>query len=229
MAESPESPLHFGAAGASAGAMCGACGQSIEHAYFTLGTQVTCERCKTRIELQGQQRPGVSGLAKAIVFGSFWGLIGAAVWWGVRTFASLEIGLIAVAIGYFVGHAVLRASGGQGGRGFQVLAVALTYFWICANYVPDIAQALTATTEEGGVVSVLLLAGLLFGLAMASPFLEGASNALGLLIIGFGLLQAWKINKRTVIEFAGPFSVAAHDTSGITSHSMSGRTPGASG
>ena len=64
---------------------------------------------------------------------------------------------------------------------------------------------------------------------MASPFLEGASNALGLLIIGFGLLQAWQINKRTVIEFAGPFSVAANHMSDGMSGSMSSRAPGASG
>ncbi len=233
MAESTETSLRFDAAdasaGASTGATCGVCGQPIEQAYFTLGTQVSCERCKTRIELERQQRPGLSGVAKAIVFGSFWGLLGAGVWWAVRTFASLEIGLIAVAIGYFVGHAVFRASGGRGGRGFQVLAVALTYFWICANYVPDLAQALTATTDEGGVASRLLLAGILFGVAMASPFLEGASNALGLLIIGFGLLQAWQINKRTLIEFAGPFSVAANDMSDRMSGMMSSRAPGASG
>jgi hypothetical protein len=41
-----------------------------------------------------------------------------------------------------------------------------------------------------------------------SPFLEGASNIIGWLIIFFGLQQAWRITGASAIEVAGPFSVA---------------------
>jgi hypothetical protein len=41
-----------------------------------------------------------------------------------------------------VGKAVRKGSSGRGGRGYQVLAVILTYSCIAANYMPDVVEAL---------------------------------------------------------------------------------------
>lgn len=46
-------------------------------------------------------------------------------------------------------------------------------------------------------------------LAFAAPFLQGFENVIGVLIIGFGVWEAWKINRRTAPTIAGPFRVAA--------------------
>jgi len=48
-----------------------------------------------------------------------------------------------------------------------------------------------------------------FMLAFAAvvPFLAGIKNIIGLLIIGFALYQAWKMNKRVPLAFSGPFKV----------------------
>jgi hypothetical protein len=51
--------------------------------------------------------------------------------------------------------------------------------------------------------------GALFLLLMALPFLAGFKNILGLLIIAFGLWEAWKINRRTALSISGPFQVGA--------------------
>jgi hypothetical protein len=116
----------------------------------------------------------------------------------------------------------------RGGRRYQVLAVALTYFSICLNYAPDVvgelfkqaqqeeaaeaaqdggappasadvpAAAPTAPApatgsggEAPGLVAALLglalFAALVIGISLAAPFLGGFQNAIGLLIIGFGL------------------------------------------
>jgi len=56
-------------------------------------------------------------------------------------------------------------------------------------------------------ITLVLAACFIFALFL--PILAGLSNILGLLIIGFALWEAWKINKRVKIEFAGPFSVGA--------------------
>ncbi|MBI4817574.1 MAG: hypothetical protein HY791_15035 [Deltaproteobacteria bacterium] len=48
----------------------------------------------------------------------------------------------------------------------------------------------------------------LFGFAMIAPFLAGFDNILGLLIIAFGLYEAWKLNRRTEVDILGPFRVA---------------------
>lgn len=59
-------------------------------------------------------------------------------------------------------------------------------------------------------------AGLLIGLALlvvlacAAPFLAGAGNLLGMLIIGFALWEAWKLNRAVKLDFAGPFQAAPH-------------------
>jgi hypothetical protein len=49
--------------------------------------------------------------------------------------------------------------------------------------------------------------GLLLGLAFIAPFMAGASNIMGIIIIGIGLYEAWKLNRR--IPLSGPFRFGA--------------------
>ncbi len=44
--------------------------------------------------------------------------------------------------------------------------------------------------------------------ALVAPFLGGFENILGILIIGFGLWQAWQLNRKRPFEVSGPFQVA---------------------
>jgi hypothetical protein len=39
------------------------------------------------------------------------------------------------------------------------------------------------------------------------PFLGGTQNLIGVLIIGIGLYEAWKVNRAGKFEVAGPFAV----------------------
>ena len=43
------------------------------------------------------------------------------------------------------------------------------------------------------------------------PFLMGFENAIGILIIGFALWQAFRMNARAKIELQGPFRLEARD------------------
>lgn len=55
----------------------------------------------------------------------------------------------------------------------------------------------------------------LVAIAAAAPFLAGVENILGLVIIGFALFQAWKMNRRTPLAITGPYAVGrASGTSG---------------
>lgn len=227
----PVAALDFDTPAAPATA-CAFCASPIIDQYFTVNGQVTCTRCVVPVRAHGATGAGLAGVARAIGIGSAAGLVGAAVWWAIRRFASVEIGLIAIGIGHFVGLGVRHGSGGRGGRGFQVLAVALTYFWITANYVPDIVQAVMARDDvdavgevsagagttadetpgaerQASARDVVLSVAFVIGIAVAAPFLEGAGNIIGLLIISFGLWQAWKLNAATAIEIEGPFSLQA--------------------
>ena len=55
------------------------------------------------------------------------------------------------------------------------------------------------------VLALLLLAGFLFAL----PIIAGFHSIIGLFIIGVGLYEAWKINKRVVMKITGPFPASA--------------------
>jgi hypothetical protein len=217
-------PLQFETAETQAsGTACSACKQPIASSYFTVGGQIACERCKADVELALQRSAGSGSVMTAILLGSLAGLAGAAVWYGVRAVTDSELGIIAIAIGWGVGTAVRSASGGRGGRGYQVLAVLLTYFWIAANYVPDLVGSANQSSSEAGSegqpaasadaerpASAPLVARIAIAmlLALALPFMMGFENVIGLLIIAFGLYQAWQMNQRVAIAVEGPFSLA---------------------
>lgn len=57
------------------------------------------------------------------------------------------------------------------------------------------------------VVELVIGVVLIFGIAFVAPFLGGFENIMGILIIGFGVYQAWKMNKRLDIEITGPHAV----------------------
>jgi hypothetical protein len=63
-------------------------------------------------------------------------------------------------------------------------------------------QAATGA-EKPSAGSVAMALGLLLGLAFIAPFMGGASNIMGIIIIGIGLYEAWKINRR--VPLSGPF------------------------
>ncbi|MGH1340840.1 MAG: hypothetical protein ACRBN8_04780 [Nannocystales bacterium] len=66
------------------------------------------------------------------------------------------------------------------------------------------------TPEVPPSASELLLAFVfVFGVAFVAPFLAGLENIMGILIIGFGVYQAWKMNKHLEFEITGPHSVGA--------------------
>ncbi|MBI2571070.1 MAG: hypothetical protein HYV63_29035 [Candidatus Schekmanbacteria bacterium] len=61
------------------------------------------------------------------------------------------------------------------------------------------------------VPAMLLFLAVLLGLAMAAPFLAGFDNIIGLIIIGIGLYEAWRLNKPLGVELSGPYRIALTD------------------
>ncbi|MSR65111.1 MAG: DUF4339 domain-containing protein [Verrucomicrobiae bacterium] len=76
---------------------------------------------------------------------------------------------------------------------------------------PTSVGATNAGEEEhtgAGVIGFLIAWVVLLAIAFAAPFLAGISNIIGLVIIGIGLYEAWKINKRAALDIKGPYQVA---------------------
>lgn len=182
--------------------VCTTCKQDVVQSYYELAGNILCSQCREARErsLDGW---GLGRFLRAAFAGLVVGIAGAAVWYGIRVAANMELGLIAIAIGYAVGRAVSWGSHSKGGWLYQLLAVVLTYTAIVMNYIPDIVEGMTE--GKGGGVPEYITA---FIFSFTVPFLEGAGNIIGLLIISFGLWEAAKLNKRADAAMTGPYMVA---------------------
>lgn len=163
---------------------------------------------------------------KAGMYGSAAALLGCGVYYLV-SLTGWEFGLIAIVVGYMVGHAVKLGSGGYGGLAFQLLAVLLTYVAIAGTNIPYVAKAMMADNQENtvavapaadsaGVPDETPVSGparsptfvvyiVAFFFSLAAPFLLGADNIMGLIILAIGLWEAWKVNRRVTVDLGGPY------------------------
>lgn len=121
---------------ASAAKTCEACKQAIPGEYYQVQNRVICRHCAARIR-EGQAaakpvpmlRPAIYGLGAAIA-GCLLNAVGLAM--------GVQIGIVALVVGWMVGKAIRHGSHGIGGRPQQILAVALTYFAISMSLLPAV-------------------------------------------------------------------------------------------
>jgi hypothetical protein len=95
-------------------AVCAVCKTSIETAYFEVNGSVLCSRCRSVAESAAETPRGIVPLVTAGVFGLGAGVVGAAIYYAVMAIANLEIGIVAILIGYMVGYAVRKGARGRG-------------------------------------------------------------------------------------------------------------------
>ncbi len=181
---------------------CGSCKAPLSTEYFAVDSQTLCGNCAAQVRtLFAGEGLGAGRFLKAVLLGIGAAVAGAAVYAAIMIFANSEWALISIAVGWFVGAAVRRGSAGRGGWRYQLLAAFLTYTAICAaNGAAVWSQA--AADER----SVRLLVAVVIN-AYAIPFLEGAQNIIGLLIIGFGVWRAWQMNRPVRVEITGPHAI----------------------
>ncbi|HEX4966458.1 MAG TPA: hypothetical protein VF173_36960 [Thermoanaerobaculia bacterium] len=222
---------------AAAGWSCALCSQPLVHQYYDVNGKSLCSDCRLRLETTLKTRPGPAGFLKALVAGVGAGVLGAAIYYAVRAVTGFELSLIAILVGWMVGKAVRWGAQGKGGWAYQTLAVFLTYMSIVSSYVPLIlqkfeersakSQAATAPADPAGTakpaaaaspakppasplhrVGSFLFAWLfILGFAAALPFLAGVKNVLGIVIIGIGVWQAWKLNRAPALNVTGPYEI----------------------
>ncbi len=181
---------------------CSACQTPMLTEYFSANGQVLCDRCAeaTRQHFAGAGL-GVGRFGMAVLLGLGAMLVGAAGYAGVMIYAHAEWALISIAIGWFVGKAVRKGSGNRGGWRYQLLAALLTYTAICAAYAA-VGWHEIGSPDLGQIIALAVM-------MYALPFLGGAENIIGWLIIGFGVWQAWKMNQPVQLEITGPHAIGA--------------------
>jgi len=218
---------------------CGTCGKPVEGEYWQWIGRVTCARCRDGVHAleararspQTFARAAIVGAATALGCGVAYGLFVAV--------SHMQIALITIGIAYVVASVIRKATGNVSGRRYQVLAVALTYAASTMGYAPELwrevahgpdGQAHAEVAPDAGdvpsasgpqdrgsptgrpavpplafakfVASVTLL-------LLAAPFLAARGAPIGLLIVGFGLWEAWRRAKGLPMEVTGPYRVTA--------------------
>lgn len=179
---------------------CSACQSAILTEYYAANGQVLCAACADGMR-QYVAGPGlgVTRFGQAVLFGLGATIAGAAVYAGVMIYAGYELALISIGIGWFVGKAVRKGSRNRGGWRYQLLAALLTYTSICGAYAAVGWHAIGAP-NLGQIISLAVI-------MYALPFMGGAQNIIGWLIIGFGVWQAWKMNAPLQVEITGPHAI----------------------
>jgi len=172
---------------------CRLCKRPIDGEYFEIARNVICGACAAALDGSKQGR---GSLGRALLYGVGAALLGTIAWYAIVKITDREFGLLAIGVGLLVGIAVKKGARGLGGWRYQALAMVLTYVSITASYVPLIIKGFV---ESGANLAL----GLVLGLAFVAPFLGGTRNIMGILIIGIGLYEAWKINRR--VPLSGPF------------------------
>lgn len=182
-------------------AQCSACQQPLAGEYFSANGQVLCAGCAESLRAQlGGVGSRAGRFLQAAIFGGGAALLGGAVYGAVMAYAKSPWGIISIAVGFLVGKAVRTGSGNRGGWRYQLLAAALTYAAVCGAYAFAIWHGIGQPTAETIVGLVLL--------SYRLPFLGGAENILGILIIAFGVFQAWQMNRGLALEITGPHPLA---------------------
>src|SRR5687767_13130051 len=115
---------------------CVSCQAPIAGQYFQVNGQAVCPACREQIAQFGMGGSKSCGFARAALGGSGAAVAGFLIYWAIRAISGYEFGLIAILVGWMVGMAVRWGSERLGGLFYQLLAVTLTYFSICARYVP---------------------------------------------------------------------------------------------
>jgi hypothetical protein len=252
--EAKEEPLAFDraefAAPEDAAPACAICKRPLGDEYFTINAAIACDDCHHLLATQVKESKTAGAFMRAAGYGLGAAIAGSIAWYAVARITGMEIGLVAIAIGYVVGKAVRHGARGPGARRYQALAMLLTYLSITGSYVPLVIKGLsepgddaktapatapTAATrpaeaaytatpkaappgassaapgdpaaaprEHMGPLGLVAAFIVVIGISLAAPFLSGASNIIGILLIGIALYEAWKFNKPVPIAFEGP-------------------------
>jgi hypothetical protein len=203
-------------------ALCKSCGKPLSGAYYRANGVPVCGTCA---QLLKGQAPidSHSAFVRGICFGIGAAILGLALYAGFALATGWIVGFASLAVGYIVGKAIVFGSRGVGGRRYQVAAVVLTYIAVSMAAVPiaisqqmkqrsaqqRAAQTSDPVTVSKAKMSPLKALGVLTLIGLASPFLDLANPAhgvIGLIILLVGLRIAWRLTAGRAVNVVGPIN-----------------------
>jgi hypothetical protein len=114
--------------------------------------QQVCARCEeqVRAELAAEQT-GTGHYPIALVAGLAGALVGAGVWAGIGIAMNVEVGYVAVLVGFLAGLGVKLGARNKRGAGLQAMAAGLAVVGLVAAKYIVVAHALVGLAAENGV------------------------------------------------------------------------------
>ncbi len=216
---------------------CKSCSKTISGVYYRVNSAMACESCTEQAK-QKLPKDSHAAFVRGLLFGVGGAVLGLILYAAFGIITGLLIGYVSLAVGYIVGKAIMKGSGGIGGRRYQVAALLLTYGSVSMAAIPiGISQLIKQEKEKKQVQSTkapaagsestpgengaqdkapMGLGAAFLWLALvglASPFLELQDpfhGLIGLVILAVGLQIAWKLTAGTPpVEIVGPFKSQA--------------------
>jgi hypothetical protein len=114
---------------------CGICGNFISGEYYRVNNRMACGTCALQAR-DGQPKDSHAAFVRGLALGAGAALLGLILYATFTIVTHFYFGYIALGVGWIVGKAIMKGSGGIGGRRYQIAAVLLTYAAISVAAVP---------------------------------------------------------------------------------------------
>lgn len=152
-----------------------------------------CQSCASALQaelrrLEASQSEGVNYPLSALG-GALGGALGILAWWGFTVMTKISFGLVAVLIGYAVGHGVLRVGGHRRALGLQVIsaAIAALSFGVASFMVNRSFYNMSAVEQGFELLPVAP------PLPVVIEVLKMGASPMDLIFLGIVLYEAWRI------------------------------------
>jgi hypothetical protein len=220
-------------------AACAVCKKALTDVYYLARSLKVCPVCREGHERQLASGSQAGRVIKALILGSLAAGLGGAIWAFITYKTDGIYGIVAIGMGLLIGAAVKKGSEGRGGRGYQALALALTYLGVAIGYsgamiplalkgkpaavaekaekaekaeeekTPPSAEPGKTAPAKASEAGCLVVLVTLLGIFVASPVLIGIGSPVTFVFLAIALYEAWKLNRGAAVRLAGPFRLGA--------------------
>ncbi len=191
-------PTRIDATPAIGAEACARCGRSLSPGdRVAAGDRVFCSACYET--LREELRQAVAAMGSDIPYPAatlgavLGGALGALVWWGFTALTHIAFGLIAVAIGFLVGHGVVRFAGGKRSVGLQAIAIAVSIVsFVAGTYLVNMTFINQALAKQGESFRIGVIP------QSAELFVRVVGTGLGLMdavFLAICVYEAWSITR----------------------------------
>lgn len=169
------------------GAPCASCTQPLTKQFFVQNGAPVCPGCRAALE---------GSFCGALLLGLAATLASVGLYYVVFVLSGWRFVFVAVLAGVFIGGAVRKGAHASKLVRHRWLAVLLTYLAVVATYAHTLA-------EMPGIVNPFDAA--LRALYLPLLMILGQKNVVTLILLGFGLHEAWKFSAPPYVHVEGPY------------------------